>query len=76
MLNFLVSMGVSVSGKKEHLSVALQIASPLTNKFYIADTVSVHVPGCLWLSSRICVFLATSLKEKARSFQVHLQCFL
>lgn len=63
MLNSLASLGVSVSGKKGHLSVALQIVSPLTNKPYAADSVC-------WFSSRICVFLVTSQQEKTRSSQV------
>lgn len=60
VLKSLASMKVGVLGKKGHLSVALQIASPLTNKLSTANTVSFQGPRYPWFSSGICVFLATS----------------
>lgn len=60
VLKSLASMKVGVLGKKGYLSVALQIASPLTNKLSTANTVSFQGPRYPWFSSGICVFLATS----------------
>lgn len=59
---------ISVSQETEHLSVMLQIVSPLANKLYAVDTTSVQVFRCLWFSSRNCVFLATCQPKRSLGF--------
>lgn len=51
---------INASQETEHLSVILQIVSPLANKLYIGDTTCVQVFRCLWFSSRNYIFLDIS----------------